>query len=99
VLDTGGPISATPVLAQDETIYVVNASALVAVSSEGKLLGKGRESGLVDASPTLAPDGTVYVAWRDGRIAAFAGKHGGLMNSAWPKFQATLANSGIGHSF
>ena len=99
VLDTGGPISATPVLAQDETIYVVNATAPVAVSSEGKLLGKGRESGLVDSSPTLAPDGTVYVAWRDGRIAAFAGKHGGLMNSAWPKFQATLANSGIGHSF
>lgn len=44
--------------------------------------------------PTLAPDGTVYVGSHGGKIMAFAGTHGGLMNSPWPKFQGDLANSG-----
>ncbi len=95
---TGGPISVTPILAEDGTIYVVNGSALVAVSPEGKLLAQVSVGGGVESSPTLAPDGTVYVAWRNGKIVAYAGTHGGLMNSAWPKFQAGPANSGRARS-
>lgn len=48
----------------------------------------------VATSPTLAADGTVYVGSYGGKIIAFAGTHGGLMNSPWPKFQGDLANSG-----
>ena len=85
--------SATPVLAEDETIYVVNDGGLFAVSSEGKLLAHAIIGGSVRSSPTIAPDGTVYVAGRTGKIVAFSGTHGGLLNSAWPKFQAGAANS------
>ena len=92
----GGPISATPVLAQDGTIYAVNGSGLFAVSAEGKLLAQAAVGGSVHSSPTIAPDGTVYVAGRAGRIVAFSGTHGGLLNSAWPKFQAGPGNSGRG---
>jgi len=48
----------------------------------------------VGTSPTLAADGTIYVGTHAGKIIAFAGTHGGLMNSPWPKFQANVANSG-----
>jgi len=48
----------------------------------------------VATSPTLAADGTIYVGTHAGKIMAFAGTHGGLMNSPWPKFQANVANSG-----
>jgi len=92
----GGPISAAPVLAQDGTIYAANGSGLFAVSAEGKLLVQAAVGGSVDSSPTIAPDGTVYVAGRAGRIVAFSGTHGGLLNSAWPKFQAGPGNSGRG---
>jgi outer membrane protein assembly factor BamB len=92
----GGPISATPVLAQDGTIYVVNGSGLLAVSAEGTWRARADFGGSVDSSPTIAPDGTVYVAGRAGRIVAFSGTHGGLLNSAWPKFQAGPGNSGRG---
>lgn len=92
--DTGGPIAATPVLTNDETIYVVNGEGLVAVSPEGKVLEKAAIGGAAESSPTLAPNGTIYVALRGGKIMAFAGTHGALMNSPWPKFQADLANSG-----
>jgi len=91
--------SATPVLAEDETIYVVNDAGLFAVSSEGKLLARAIIGGSVASSPTIAPDGTVYVAGRAGKIVAFAGTHGGLLNSAWPKFQAGPANSGRARGF
>lgn len=93
----GGAISATPILAEDGTIYVVTGSALIAVSSEGKLLAHAPIGGGIESSPTLAPDGTIYVAWRTGKISAFVETHGGLMNSAWPKFQSTLANSARSH--
>jgi len=93
----GGAISATPILTEDGTIYLVTGSALIAVSSEGKLLAKAPVGGGVESSPTIAPDGTVFVAWRTGKISAFAASHGGLVNSPWPKFQATLANSGRSH--
>jgi outer membrane protein assembly factor BamB len=98
-LDTGGPISVTPVLAEDETVYVLGGSTLLAVSPEGKLLEKAAVGEGVEGSPTLAADGTLYIGGRDGKIVAFAGTHGGLLKSPWPKFQATLANSGRAHPF
>jgi outer membrane protein assembly factor BamB len=89
-----GVFSAAPVLAEDGTIFVVNDGGLFAVSAEGKLLAHAVVGGSVASSPTIAPDGTVYVAGRAGKITAFSGTHGGLLNSAWPKFQAGPANSG-----
>ncbi|HKO05828.1 MAG TPA: PQQ-binding-like beta-propeller repeat protein [Candidatus Acidoferrales bacterium] len=95
VLDAGGGISATPVLAADGTVYVLNAATLLAVSPEGKMIEKVDVSGGPGpSSPTLAPDGTIYVGLRAGKIVAYAGTHGGLMDSAWPKFQGGPANSG-----
>lgn len=92
----GGPFAATPVLAEDGTIYAASDGGLYAISSEGKLLAQANVSGGVVASPTLGSDGTIYVAGHGGTIVAFAGGHGGLQNSAWPKFQAGPANSGRG---
>lgn len=90
----GGAVTTTPVLADDGTIYVVNSSGLVAVSNKGEVLGRTMVGGALQAAPTLGPDGTVYVGSETGKIFAFAGNHGGLMKSSWPKFQADLANSG-----
>ena len=95
----GGAISAAPILAEDETIYVVTSTALVAVSPEGKLLARSSAGAGGDSSPTLDSDGTIYVATRTGKITAFSGTHGGLLSSAWPKFQAGPANSGRARSF
>jgi outer membrane protein assembly factor BamB len=94
-----GPVSAALALAQDGTIYVVNDAGLFAVSAQGKLLAQTAVGGSVDSSPTIAPDGTVYVAARAGKIVAFSGTHGGLLNGAWPKFQAGPANSGRAREF
>jgi outer membrane protein assembly factor BamB len=94
-LNTVGPIPATPVIAADGTLYLLNGSALLAVSSEGKQLESvALSGGPGPSSPTLAPDGTLYVGLRGGQIEAFAGTHGALMDSPWPKFQGGLANSG-----
>ena len=93
-VETGGEIVATPILAEDGAVYVLNGAWLMAVSPEGKMLAKAGVSGRVESSPTLAPDGTVYVVLRGGKIVAFAGTHGALMNSPWPKFQGDPANSG-----
>jgi len=119
-VNTGADILAM-MLAEDGTVYVLNSSALVAVSPDGKLLTRNPIAQLVEPpraqviaisteerkvltklpadtsvspSPTLAADGTVYVGSHGGKIVAFAGTHGGLMNSPWPKFQSDLANSG-----
>jgi outer membrane protein assembly factor BamB len=92
--ETGSLIAATPVLAADETLYVVNGAGLVTLSPEGKVLEKMAIPGGLQSSPTLGPDGTLYVASGAGDIVAFAGQHGALMDSAWPKFQADLANTG-----
>lgn len=96
---SGGAISATPILAEDETIYVVTPTGLVAISPEGKLLARDSAGAGGDSSPTLGADGTIYVASRAAKITAFAGTHGGLLNSAWPKFQAGPANSGRARRF
>ncbi len=95
----GGAISAAPILAEDETIYVVTPTGLVAASPEGKLLAQSSAGAGGDSSPTLGADGTIYVASRAGKITAFSGTHGGLQNSAWPKFQAGPANSGRARRF
>jgi len=98
-VDTTDVIVATPVLAEDGTIYVVNTDTLFAISPEGNIIGKASVVGGADSAPTLGPDGTIYVASLGGKIMAFAGKHGGLMNSPWPKFQRDLANSGRSRQF
>jgi outer membrane protein assembly factor BamB len=68
---------------------------VIAVSVEQRrVLTKIPVDETVESSPTLAPDGTIYVGSHGGKIVAFAGTHGGLMNSPWPKFQGDLANSG-----
>jgi outer membrane protein assembly factor BamB len=90
----GGPFAATPVLTEDGTIYAANDGGLYAISPDGKLLAQAVVSGGVVSSPTLGANGIVYVAGRGGTIVAFTGGHGGLQNSAWPKFQAGPANSG-----
>jgi outer membrane protein assembly factor BamB len=92
----GGPFAATPVLAEDGTTYAASDGGLYAMSSEGKLMAQAIVSGGVASSPTLGTDGTIYVAGHGGTIVAFSGGHGGLQNSARPKFQAGPANSGRG---
>lgn len=95
-VSTGGTIAATPMLATDGTIYVVNSAALVAVSPEGQVVEKAVRGAGAESSPTLGPDGTIYVVTGGTEVTAFTGSHGALMNSAWPKFQGDLANSGRG---
>jgi outer membrane protein assembly factor BamB len=93
-LDTRAASIATPMLAADGTIYVANGGWLIAASPDGKILAQVPLDAAAESSPTLAPDGTIYVASLAGTITAFAGTHGQLMNSPWPKFQRDLANSG-----
>jgi outer membrane protein assembly factor BamB len=45
-------------------------------------------------SPTLAPDGTLYIATSDNTLYAVQTTSKGLLNSAWPKYQRDLWNSG-----
>ena len=99
LLETGSIIAATPVLAADGTLLVVARDSLLAVSAEGKILGKTGFRVPGHASPTLAPDGTFYVVSSTGTLAAFSTRHGGLMDSAWPKFQHDLSNTGRARSF
>jgi eukaryotic-like serine/threonine-protein kinase len=98
-LDLDGQILATPALAEDGTIFVVNGRNLSAVSADGKILSQVLIGSGAQSSPTLAPDGTVYVATYDAKVIAYTGGHGGLMNSPWPKYQADLANTCAAHSF
>lgn len=91
---------ATPLLAADGTLFVTASNQLVAVSPEGKVIAQGKLSASAcSSSPTLAPDGTVYVVDNMGQLAAFAGGHGGLMDSAWPKLQADPGNTGNARPF
>ena len=89
-----GAIEVAPVLAQDGTIFAISGAFLLTISPDGKVLSQAE---LVDPAlspPTLAPDGTVYVATVTGKVMAFDGGHGGLMDSPWPKFQHDLSNTG-----
>ena len=91
------PIRPTPVLAEDGSVFVLNSRYLSLVSADGHLLRRVDVGFVGDSSPTLAPDGTILIANSEGKIMAFAGGHGGLMNSPWPKYQADLSNSGNPH--
>jgi outer membrane protein assembly factor BamB len=93
-VSVGGPLIATPVLAQDGAIFAVGGLQLWAISAEGHVLSRTDVGYGGEASPTLATDGTIYIATLDGRVIAFTGGHGGIMNSPWPKYQADLSNSG-----
>jgi hypothetical protein len=89
----------TPLLTQDGTIFVLAGRYLSAISPTGQLVSEALAGSGAESSPTVAPDGTVYVATYDFKVTAFAGNHGGLMKSAWPKFQADVANTGRAHAF
>lgn len=94
-----GAVAASPLLAEDETIFMISGSTLVAVSPDGRVIAEAAIGGSVESSPTLAPEGTIYVATSGGRILAFAGGHGPLLDSPWPKFQWDLSNSGRAPAF
>jgi outer membrane protein assembly factor BamB len=89
-----GEIDLTPVLAEDGTMFAVSGSKLLAISPQGKVTGESDFGEGVQSAPTLGPDGTVYLATMSGKILAFDGGHGTLMDSPWPKFQRDLANTG-----
>lgn len=89
----------TPVLASDGTIFVAGGRNLYAVSPAGKVIAKASVGGSVVSSPTLAPDGTIFLVTDTGVLLAYAGGHGGLMDSPWPKFQADLANTGRARTY
>jgi len=92
-LFTQGTGLTSPLLAEDGTVYI-GGSKFYAVSPEGKLLWAFDTKDHSTLSPTLAADGTLYVATTKGKLFAFATTGGGLMRSAWPKFQRDLHNSG-----
>jgi outer membrane protein assembly factor BamB len=92
-LQIQGSIEASPILAEDGTIYVLG-SEFAAISADGKKLWSFRTNTAETSSPTIAPDGTIYFATNQGVIMAVPGTGGGLMASAWPKFQRDLHNSG-----
>jgi outer membrane protein assembly factor BamB len=94
-----GPAQATPLLTQDGSIFVVTGRFLSAVSPAGELIAQAAAGSGAESSPTIALDGTIYVATYDFKVIAYAGSHGGLMNSPWPKFQADVANTGNAHTF
>jgi len=94
-----GPAHVSPLLAQDGVIFVAAGHTLSGISPDGRLVSLADMARDTESSPTLAPDGTVYVATYDNKILAYAGGHGGLMNSSWPKYQADLSNSGTPHLF
>jgi outer membrane protein assembly factor BamB len=98
-LDTHAAMLATPLLAEDGTIYVASGVSLLGISPAGKIVEQVHLPNAVESAPTLGPDGTLYVATNQGKVLAFATKHGGLMNSAWPKYQGDLSNSGRARSF
>jgi outer membrane protein assembly factor BamB len=89
----------TPVLATDGTIFVAGGRDLYAISPTGKVIAKISVGNSVVSSPTLAPDGTIFLVTDTGVLSGYAGGHGGLMDSPWPKFQADLANTGRARTY
>jgi len=87
-------VQPSPVLGSDGTIYVLAAGKLVALSDLGTTLWELPLPGDAVTSPTLASDGTLYIATSDKTLYAVQTTSKGLMNSAWPKYQRDLRNSG-----
>ena len=87
-------IQPSPVLGSDGTIYVLVAGKLLALSNLGTRLWELPLPSDAVTSPTLAPDGTLYIATDDNALYAVQTTSKELMNSAWPKYQRDLWNSG-----
>jgi outer membrane protein assembly factor BamB len=98
-LDTHNVVNATPLLAADGTIFILANRNLCAVSPAGQILAQVDTGNTVVSSPTITPEGTIYVVNESGVIGAYAGGHGGLMDSPWPKFQGDLANTGNSRTY
>lgn len=88
------PLLATPVIAQDGSLFVVAGTSLWVITPDGKILARTSADTGAESSPTISSDGTLYLATSGGKIIAFEGGHGPLMDSPWPKYQGDLANSG-----
>ena len=93
-VQTGSNFTAGPLLADDGTIFLANQSGILLVSSQGRLLSRVSHGPLAVSSMTLGPDGTLYIGYQTGTIEAYSMSHGGLMRSAWPKFQHDSRNTG-----
>ena len=87
-------IQPSPVLGSDGTIYVLTAGKLLALSDLGTTLWELPLPSDAVTSPTLAPDGTLYFGTSDKTLYAVQTTSKELMNSAWPKYQHDLWNSG-----
>ena len=87
-------IQPSPVLGSDGAIYALAAGKLVALSNLGTTLWELPLPSDAVTSPTLAPDGTLYIATGDKTLYAVQTTSKELMNSAWPKYQRDLWNSG-----
>jgi outer membrane protein assembly factor BamB len=90
-------VSTTPILTEDGTIFVLSSVYLFAVSPQGQLIAQAQSSDGSESSPTIASDGTIFTATSLGKVRAYTGGHGGLMNSPCPKYQFDAANSGVAH--
>ena len=87
-------IQPSPVLGSDGAIYVLAAGKVVALSDVGTKLWELPLPSDAVTSPTLASDGTLYIATSDKTLYAVQTTSKELMNSAWPKYQRDLWNSG-----
>lgn len=84
-----------PALAADGTIYCPTAdNKLYAINPDGSKKWELASSELILTPPNIAPDGTIYVVTVEGQMMALSDSNGGLMHSAWPRFQHDAANTG-----
>jgi outer membrane protein assembly factor BamB len=60
--EAGGPISRSPALGDDGTVYLAAGEHVVALSARGAPRWRTRARGPIVAGPLIADDGTVYVA-------------------------------------
>ena len=87
-------VQPSPVVDSDGAIYVLAAGKLIALAPDGTKLSELPLPSDAVTSPTLAPDGTLYIATDDKTLYAVQTTSKELMNSAWPKYQRDLSNSG-----
>ena len=84
-----------PALAADGTIYCPTAdNKLYAINPDGSKKWEYASGEMISTPPNIAADGTIYVATVEGRLLALSDSNGGLMHSAWPRFQHDAANTG-----
>jgi outer membrane protein assembly factor BamB len=105
VFDTNGPVTSSPAVAKNGTIYVGSPRArfqplgydgvVYAITLNGNqkwAFPTGAE--YVHSSPAIGTDGTVYVGASDGKFYAIEGSLRGLANSSWPMFHRDLKHTG-----